>query len=56
MEQLPMLNWVDLKKYYLNKLFLILLKTSRSKGYAFIEFQYKEVAEVACKALHGYIM
>jgi RNA recognition motif-containing protein len=32
------------------------MKTARSKGFAFIEFKHREVAEIACKALNGYIM
>jgi len=31
-------------------------KTTRSKGYAFVEFDIKEVAEIAAKAIHGYMM
>jgi RNA recognition motif-containing protein len=34
----------------------LIIKTARSKGFAFVEFEFKEVAEIACKALNGYIM
>ena len=31
-------------------------KTGRSKGYAFLEFEEKEVAEIASKTMNGHIM
>lgn len=31
-------------------------KTARSKGFAFIEFEEKEVAKVAADAMQGYMM
>lgn len=31
-------------------------KTLRSKGYAFVEFRYPEVAEIAADAMNNYIM
>lgn len=31
-------------------------KTARSKGYGFVEFEYHSVAEIAAKAMQGYIM
>ena len=31
-------------------------KTGRSKGYGFIEFAEKDVAEIATKAMNGYMM
>ena len=31
-------------------------KTGRSKGYAFIEFSEREVAEIATSAMNGYMM
>ncbi len=31
-------------------------KTARSRGYAFLEFEDKEVAEVAAQTMNGYIM
>ena len=31
-------------------------KTARSKGYAFVEFEVKEVANIAAQAINGYLM
>lgn len=31
-------------------------RTTRSRGYAFIEFQYPEVAEIAAEAMNNYMM
>lgn len=31
-------------------------KTARSKGYAFIEFKYADVARIAAQSMNGYIM
>jgi len=31
-------------------------KSGRSKGYAFVEFKYEEVAKIAAEAMHNYLM
>lgn len=31
-------------------------KTAKSKGYAFVEFQHPEVADIAAETMNGYLM
>ena len=33
-----------------------MVQTGRSKHFAFIEFEHREVAEVVAKAMHGYLL